>query len=69
MMNDKKFKQSDYMSLQLMEIESFRMSLSQQSQEHISFHEAVMLWIAQGYAEEFKAEYFIKRDKIEPAIA
>ncbi len=68
-MEQKNFKQSDYMSLQLMEIESFRVSLSQQSKEHISFYEAVMLWVAQGYAEEFQAGYPLKREIIEPAIA
>lgn len=68
-MKNNNFKQSDYMALQLMEIESFRMSLSQQSHEQVSFSEAIMLWIAQGYAEQFKAGYPVKRNQIEPALA
>ncbi|MFQ5825073.1 MAG: hypothetical protein ACE5JB_13550 [bacterium] len=68
-MKEKKYSQSDYMSLQLMEIERFRMTLSQRSQEQITFPEAVMLWITEGHAEEFRSEYLLYRDKIEPAFA
>jgi len=68
-MKAKKFNQSDYMSLQLMEIEKFRMTVAQQSREKITFQEAVMLWITEGYAEEFRTEYLFKRDEIEPALA
>lgn len=68
-MDTKKFSQSDYMSLQLMEIEKFRMSISQQSQEPITFQEAVLLWITEGYAEEFRTEYLLKRETTEPALA
>lgn len=68
-MNEKKFKQSDYMSIQLMEIENFRASLARDSEEKVTFQEAVMLWISQGYAEAFKSFYLQKKDQIEPAIA
>ncbi len=68
-MKAKRSNQSDYMSLQLMEIERFRMTVSQQNQEKITFQEAVMLWITEGYAEEFRTEYLLKRDEIEPALA
>lgn len=68
-MKEKKFNQSDYMALQLMEIESFRRHLAQQSQEPITFQEAVMLWVSEGFAEEFKSEFPLKRDEIEPALA
>jgi len=65
----KEFKQSDYMSLQLMEIENFRKFLSDQSDENITFQEAIMLWIAQGYADEFKSEYQARGSTVEPALA
>lgn len=68
-MKAKRSNQSDYMSLQLMEIERFRMTVSQQNREKITFQEAVMLWITEGYAEEFRTEYLLKRDEIEPALA
>ncbi len=68
-MKEKSYNQSDYMALQLMEIENFRFSLSQQSQKDISFHEAALLWVSQGYADEFKDDYIMMRDFIEPAIA
>lgn len=68
-MRKKKFSQSDFMSLQLMEIEKFRMTLSQRSQEPITFQEAVLLWITEGYAEEFRTEYFLNNNKIEPDLA
>ncbi len=68
-MKAKRSNQSDYMSLQLMEIEKFRMTVAQQNREKITFQEAVMLWITEGYAEEFRAEYLLKRDEIEPALA
>ncbi len=68
-MNEDKFKQSDYMALQLMEIESFRRSLSQESVEPITFQEAVMLWVSGGLADEFKSEYPVRRDRVEPALA
>lgn len=68
-MNEEKFKQSDYMALQLMEIESFRRSLSHDSVEPITFQEAVMLWVSGGLADEFKSEYPVRRDRVEPALA
>jgi len=67
-MNKEKFKQSEYMTLQLMEIESFRRSLSHESIEPITFQEAVMLWVSGGLADEFKSEYPIKRNQVEPAL-
>ena len=61
--------QSDYMALQLMEIESFRRSLSLHSDEQISLQEAIMLWVSEGYAEKFRLGYRVKRNRIEPALA
>ena len=66
---DKKFDQSDFMSLQLMEIENFRLSLSEQSEEKVTLQEALVLWISEGYADDFKSDYFLLRKNIEPAIA
>ena len=68
-MNKEKSKQSDYMALQLMEIESFRRSLSYESVEPITFQEAVMLWVSEGLADEFKSAYPLKRGQVEPALA
>ena len=68
-MNAKRIKQSDYMSMQLMEIEHFRLSLARQSHEKITFQEAVMLWFSEGYADKFNDGFFKKTNKIEPAIA
>ena len=68
-MKESEYRQSDYMALQLMEIENFRVCLSHQSQKSISFNEAALLWVSQGYADEFKADYSTIRDQIEPAIA
>lgn len=68
-MNHREFKQSDFMSLQLMEIESFRKTLSHQSQENVSFQDAALLWIAQGYADEFRSQFMLGKTEIEPAAA
>lgn len=68
-MERRKFKQSDYMSIQLMEIERFRMTLAQNSHAPISFQEAVMLWITEGYAEEFKSNFSLLKDQFQPALA
>ncbi|MFQ5649986.1 MAG: hypothetical protein ACE5IY_08595 [bacterium] len=68
-MRDKHFNQSDYMSLQLMEIETFRLTISQQSRESVSFQEAAMLWISEGHADEFRSGYFKRRAENEPASA
>ena len=68
-MNANEYKQSDFMTLQLMEIESFRKLLSQQSDESITIQEAFILWISGGYADEFKSEYPFIRNEVEPAIA
>ncbi|MFQ5863908.1 MAG: hypothetical protein ACE5IW_01610 [bacterium] len=68
-MKEKRFNQSDYMSLQLMEIEKFRLTLSQRSHEQVTFQDAVMLWITEGLAEEFRSEYLVKKDDVEPALA
>jgi len=68
-MTPDEFKQSDYMALQLMEIEDFRLILSRQSDGKISFQEAVMLWISEGYADEFRDDYLSIRAEREPAFA
>ncbi|MFQ5636997.1 MAG: hypothetical protein ACE5IR_03280 [bacterium] len=68
-MKDKEFRQSDYMSSQLMEIESFRISLTQQGQEAVTFQDAALLWVAQGYADEFRSQYMLKKYEFEPAYA
>jgi len=57
------------MSLQLMEIENFRLSLSQYEHKNISFRDAMYLWYSHGYADSFKNEYKKKKIKEEPAIA
>ncbi len=64
-----KFDQSEYMALQLMEIEDFRLQLSSYGGKKISFQDAVMLWISDGRAEEFREDYFLIRSKKEPASA
>ena len=61
--------QSEYMALQLMEIEEFRLSLSRRGGEKISFQEATMLWISNGCAEEFREGYSLIRSHKEPASA
>ena len=68
-MNGKQHSQAEYISLQLMEIESFRLSLSYQSEEVVSFNEAAMLWISEGYADRFRAGYESKREQLAPAQA
>jgi len=68
-MHKKKVNQSDYMSLQLMEIENFRMSLSYEGQAIISFQEATMLWFSEGRADKFKADYPMMRETMKPATA
>lgn len=68
-MTTDEFKQSDYMALQLMEIEDFRLVLSRQSDGTISFQEAIMLWISEGYADEFRDDYLSIRAEREPAVA
>ncbi len=68
-MQKKRFRQSDFMALQLMEIENFRAILARQSEENVSFQDAVLLWIAQGHAEDFRSEYARKRALTEPAQA
>ncbi len=68
-MNDRAFKQSDFMAAQLMEIENFRKVIAEQNREKITFREAIMLWIAEGYADEFKAEYLLNQREFEPALA
>ncbi len=68
-MREKKHNQSDFMSLQLMEIESFRATLSRQNQVSVSFQEAAMIWFAEGYAEDFKSHYSRKLNEGQPALA
>lgn len=68
-MREKKHSQSDFMSLQLMEIESFRATLSRQNQVSVSFQEAAMIWFSEGYAEEFKSHYSTKLNQNQPALA
>ncbi len=68
-MREKIVNQSDYMSLQLMEIENFRVTISQQSHESVSFQEAALLWVSEGYADAFRAGYKRKPGRREPAAA
>ncbi len=56
-MNAKRVTQSDYMSLQLMEIEQLRINLSQKSLDKITFNEAAMLWFSQGRADIFRKRF------------
>jgi len=68
-MSKKELNHAEYMSLQLMEIESFRLSLTHPGQEKISFNEAAMLWISKGHADKFRAGRNDKRRKVQPAQA
>jgi len=68
-MTEKKPFQSDYMSLQLMEIENFRMSLSQQDHKSISFQDAMYLWFSHGYGDSFKSDYKKRKVNNSPALA
>ncbi len=68
-MNGKRLNQAEYMSMQLMEIESFRICLSHKSHEKVSFNEAAVLWVSEGHAEKFRVGCLRKRDQIEPALA
>lgn len=68
-MKQRPVQQSDYMTLQLMEIERLRVSLSQANEKPITFQEAVMLWITEGYAEAFRSQYSMARKTVEPALA
>ena len=69
MTNEFKSIQSDLMAMQLMEIENFRISVSQQNKKNITFQEAIMLWISEGYADNFKEIFHSKKDLFEPAMA
>lgn len=68
-MKNRNFNQSEYMSLQLMEIENFRKALMYKSDEKITLQEAMVLWISGGYADEFKSRYFLNKNNSEPAKA
>ncbi len=68
-MSKKDLNHAEYMSLQLMEIESFRQTLTHPGQEKISFNEAAMLWISKGHADKFKAGHNNKGRKVQPAQA
>jgi hypothetical protein len=48
---------SEYMSLQIMEIENFRESLALHNHKSVSFDEAVAIWINEGFAEEYRSNY------------
>ena len=61
--------QSDLMAMQLMEIEHFRISVSQRNNKNITFQEATMLWISEGYADNFKEIFNSRKDSFEPAMA
>ncbi len=56
-MKQRKFNLSDYMSLQIIEIEHFCKDLSIQNRKKISFEEATMIWIHEGFAEKFRSQY------------
>jgi hypothetical protein len=68
MTNDIKAGQADLMVMQLMEIENFRLSVSQQNDKNLTFQEAVMLWISEGYADNFKEIFQSKKNYFEPAM-
>lgn len=68
-MTEKKTFQSNYVSLQLMEIENFRRTISEREHKDVSFQDAMILWLSHGYAEAFRNEYDKKKIKQQPALA
>lgn len=68
-MKERKMPQSEYMSLQLMEIENFRLSLCNRGHEKITLQEAIMLWISEGHADTFRQEFNLTKSRPEPATA
>ncbi|MFQ5605629.1 MAG: hypothetical protein ACE5HS_20345 [bacterium] len=56
-MRKRPFNQSDFMTVQVAEIMRFRRMLQAQSEDIITFHDAVNMWVAQGLAEQFRADY------------
>ena len=69
MINEHTTGQADLMAMQLMEIENFRISVSHENNRNITFQEAIMLWISEGYADNFKEIFQLKKDQFEPAMA
>jgi hypothetical protein len=69
MTKETKTGQADLMAMQLMEIENFRITVSQQNDKNVTFQEAIMLWISQGYADNFNKIFELKKDSFEPAMA
>jgi len=68
-MDVKRMNHAQYMSMQLMEIESLRVTISQKNSKIISFNEAAMLWVSKGHADNFKAANFMHGNHLEPACA
>lgn len=68
-MSEKRLNQAEYMSLQLMEIESFRMNLAHLGHEKISFNEAAMLWVSKGHADRFHALHAVRKENVQLAVA
>jgi len=69
MVKELKTGQADLMAMQLMEIEHFRITVSQKNDRNVTFQEAIMLWISQGYADNFIKIFELKKDSFEPAMA
>lgn len=66
---NKHYNDADYLSLQIMEIERFRLNLRQRLKRRVSFDEALALWIAEGYAEDFRSAFLAGRPAKAPATA
>lgn len=49
--------QSDFMTTQVAEIMRFRRALQSDSEDIITFQDAVDVWVSQGLAEQFRIDY------------
>lgn len=68
-MNLKKFVQSEYMAVQIREIEKYRTKLQNKHNEIITFQTAVEFWVSEGLAERFEKDYKNGEYKEEPTKA
>ncbi len=68
-MKKSEFTDADYLSLQILEIERYRIHLRRRLKRRVSFDEALALWIAEGYAEDFRSAFLAGRPTQAPAAA
>lgn len=68
-MTKKEYTDADYLSLQIMEIERFRATLRRRLKRKVTFDEALALWIAEGYAEDFRSAFLAGTPTTRPAAA